>query len=120
MFDGQILIGGSSGPTLYSPWFSRRGDYLIATLQVISKSTNGSLDTIKVQVATKKREATGSGNIVAGDITIEGNNATLTESATWGPSVLEELVRFKFTVNSESEWWIFRMLDSVWYDAVGA
>ena len=120
MFDGQILIGGTSGPTIYSPWFPRQGDFLIATLQVISTAATGGTKTLKVEVATKNTEDTGDGTVVAGDLTIEANAASFTESNTWGPGVLKELVRFKFTISSDGDDWLFRMLDPVWYDAVQA
>ena len=120
MFNGQTLIGGTSGPTIYSPWFARQGDYLKATAQIVSKSSTVGGDQFLVEVMTKNREDAGNGTAVTGSIPIDGNDTELTVSNTWGPSVLKELVRFRFTVSSSSEWWVFRMLDNVWFDAASA
>lgn len=35
MFQAQLLIGATAG-TIYSPWFGRGGDWLRATLEVIT------------------------------------------------------------------------------------
>jgi hypothetical protein len=75
--------------------------------------------TIDVEVFTKNTEDTGDGSVVSPST---GSLASLTgvgqTSATWGPSTLKELVRYRYTVKSTSEWLVFRMLPPVWFDSV--
>ena len=109
MFQGQLLIRGSSDTKVYSPWMPRGGDYLRATAEYIAG--NGDLT---VSVYTKNKEETGDGTAVTGSISLTSAGRTTAEF-----TGLEELVRYEFTAGgSTSQWFLFRMLGPVWFDAV--
>jgi len=113
-----MLFGATEGTKVYSPWFPRQGDNAIMTLEVVAVSGA----TIKVEVLTKNSEDAGDGTIVTGvtgdaDITA----STVGRSDGEWDQVLEELVRYKFTVTNTTEKWVlFRMLPPVWFDTVDA
>ena len=110
MFEAQYLPAGVS---VLSPWFPRQGDFLKATVDLVSRTGSGE---ITVEVATKKKEDPGSGTVVAGQLVSSGIGQ---DSKQWGPDVLEDLVRYKFTAPI-GNWVLFRMLAPVWFDAVEA
>ncbi len=131
MFDAQTLQlqgTGSAGPStvLYSPWFSRGGDYGIFTLEVIKMSDSSSAFTLKVELVHKNSSDTGDGGspISGSDFSIAGNASTwrVSKDVTAG---FKELVRYKFTLSTTGSpastttlWATFRMLAAVWYDKV--
>ena len=115
MFQAQYLPAGSA---VYSPWFARGGDYLRATVEVVS--LNGSAG-ITVTVLTKKRDEYGDGAAVTGSIakTSVGRSTTTEFGGTTSATGLNDLVRYKFDPGSTSgEWVVFRMLAPSWFDAV--
>ena len=55
MFDAQLLFGAASlGTRAFSPWFPRRGDNMIATVDIIAVSGAN----LRVTVLTKAKEPT--------------------------------------------------------------
>ena len=122
MFDAQLLMTGPSGETVsvLSPWMSRGGDHMIATLDVVATNLGSMLGEFEVEVFHKDTETTGDG--VAATGTPIARDTVGRSSSEFGP--LEELVRFKFTISApsvESSFWAqFRMLSVVWFDAVTA
>lgn len=123
MFDSQILIAKSTSYSVYSPWMSRGGDYLQATLNIVAI---GGSPTLTVEVFTKNSEDSGDGES-SGSQSITGT-AVGVSSATWrsgaggggsSNATLEELVRYRFTISgSAGDWVAFRMVSPVWFDAV--
>lgn len=119
MFEAQLLIRGSSALTIYSPWFPRQGDSLRATLEVVAIAGTGT--SINVEVFTKNSEDAGDGTDAAAGTDINRTSAGR-ETVEWLKS-LEELVRYKYTVDSTNDpaaWVLFRMLPPVWFDSVKA
>ncbi len=120
MFDAQYL---PQGTTVYSPWFPRQGDSVTCTLDIvaISGSTN-----LTVELYTKNSEDEGPGENADDTISITGNSAGQATPKTWvgvsgtGAKGPKELVRYKFSSASGSGWYLFRMLDPVWFDDVKA
>ena len=55
MFEAQLLLKGSSGTAVHSPWFPRQGDSVRCTLDVVSI---GGAGTVTVTLFTKKSEDT--------------------------------------------------------------
>lgn len=119
MFQGQLLNFNSS---VYTPWMSRRGDFLRATAELLDVSSTG---TLTVEVFTKNSEDPGNGTDAdtSKDISLSSGNPL--DTTEWGPHTgaapqgLQELVRFKFTCGGSSgDWVLFRMLPAVWFDAV--
>jgi hypothetical protein len=112
-----------TGSTVYSDWFPRCGDYLIATLELI-RANSAKID---VAVLTKNYEDTGPGTIVSAGITIVLSSPGRAYNE-WSPSTgigLKELVRYRFTCTVQSGFGatssaLFRMLSPVWFDAVTA
>jgi hypothetical protein len=106
---------------IYSPWFPRRADNLIATLDLIVAKTSELL----VFAFTKNLSDRGNGTVV--DV---GTLITLSSpgraQVEWGPDTgigLKELVRYKFvchpqTVVVPNPCAVFRMLSPVWFDTV--
>jgi hypothetical protein len=120
VFQAQLLIGATSG-TIYSPWFERRGDWLRATVEVIT--VVGSTG-ITVTVLTKDKDEVGDGTAItaassdmaqttAGRKTAEYGNAS-----SGNANGIKQLVRYKYNPGTNnSEWVLFRMLPPVWFDA---
>ena len=131
MFDAQTIQlqgTGSANPStvVYSPWFSRGGDYGIFTLEVIKMSGTTSAFKLKVEFVHKNTSDTGDGGnpIASTDITIDGSESPTREQkdVTAG---FKELVRYKYTLTTTDSpattttmWAVFRMLSPVWYDKV--
>ena len=121
MFEAQLLIRNQwaqDDVELYSPWFGRGGNYLTATVDVVDFD-GGKSNKIEVDVVTKKSEETGDGDVVGTAIAATGTGRFRNE---YGPGVLEDLVRFRFTIpgGGAGDWVLFRMLGLVWFDAVEA
>jgi hypothetical protein len=118
MFEAQLLIAKGDGNdySVFSPWMPRGGDNLTATLEVIERDSA----TLTVRVFTKNSEDVGAGSDADVSKTISGGAAGRSDE-TWS-GVLKELVRYKFTVSSETagQWILFRMLSPVWFDDVKA
>ena len=116
MFEGQILVcDGDGSYSVFSPWFPRGGDNLLATLEVIERDTA----TLTVRVFTKNSEDSGDGDDADSSVTISGGAPGRTTEEWEGN--LEELVRYKFTVaGTTGKWTLFRMLPPVWFDDVEA
>src|SRR5262245_32959942 len=106
--------GTAQACNVYSPWFERRGDNLIATVDLIA--INGSSG-ISIGVYTKAKNTAGDGTQVGSNFnqtTAGRNSATFTGG-------LNELVRFKFSPGATAgEWILFRMLPIVWFDTAKA
>ena len=124
MFDAQILIAGSSSYSIYSPWFSRGGDNLRASAQILVGDAN-----ISVHVFTKNSEDVGNGMDVNSNVELSLTTPGSTVvTAEWGPNTtsgsaggLEELVRYKYTVTGTAGTSaLFRMLSPVWFDTINA
>ena len=118
MFDAQLLMGkGTEAVSVYSPWFSRRGDSLIATLDIVA--LDGAFTTLTVDVFTKNSQDTGDGTNANALVSIVSGSVGPSR-ATW-EGVLEEMVRYKFTLReAQPNWVLFRMLEPAWFDAVKA
>ena len=113
MFEAQMLFKGC---TVYSPWFPRRGDNVIITLDFIARSGT----TVAVSLFTKNTEDPGDGGLVAGGPVISTTSLTQTPYTQTGE--LLELVRYQFEVTGTNayDWALFRMLPPVWFDTVKA
>ena len=119
MFDAQYLPQGS---IVYGPWFPRQGDSVTCTLDMVAIS--GAI-TLTVELFTKNTEDQGDGENAdpSSPTTAITASATGRASATWigtdseGP---KELVRYKFSSTGSGGWFLFRMLDPVWFDDVKA
>lgn len=108
---------------MYSAWFPRRRDYLIATAELIAASSAK----VDVYVFTKNFKDSGNGtNVnVSTSITLTSPGRAYNE---WRPdtgSGLKELVRYKFVCTVQNPAGpnpsaLFRMLSSVWFDAARA
>lgn len=125
MFEAQRLFKDDS---VFSPWFPRGGDILIATVDVIDIPASGG--TLTVKVFTKTADDPGDGDDAAGVAGTEISRTSaegagqedqewVAESLTPG---LEDLVRYKFTftASAATDSVLFRMLAPVWFDAVSA
>ena len=118
MIDGTLLFAGT---TVYSPWFPRQADMLRVTAECIARS-NAS---VRIDLYTKNQEEPGDGDPVYSSTYIElGDDIRPTvewKTESTGDGV-EQLLRFKYTVTSESsnDWILFRLLPAVWFDAVNA
>jgi len=114
MFHAQLLKSGSN---VYGPWIERKGDNLIARADAVDLAVGA---TLTVRLFTKNIEDTGNGDEVWSGTTIQltspgrGVARWLSNSGIG----IKELVRYKF--EPSSGWALFRMLDPVWYDSVGA
>ena len=113
MFEAQYL---ASGDSVYGPWMERRGDNVIATLDLIA---NDSDLVITVEVYHKDREETGDGAAATGTAisasTIERHDTEYTG--------LKELVRLKIaTAASDADPFppLMRALEPVWFDSLAA
>lgn len=124
MFEAQLLIGGDTGEdvrSVYSPWFARGGDYMIATVEVVQISADITLETT---VFTKNSEDTTDGAVVDAAIVIAQTAVGRMDdqwNATTGTG-LKELVRYRFTTTtgleaSSLQWVLFRVLPPVWFNA---
>lgn len=114
-----FLNGGSV--EVFSDWFVRRGDYLIATADFVSEFDNGVLE---VRAYTKSRSDPGDGTEVSAGTKITASVVGRRSSAEWSPRTgtgLSELVRFGYKCSTPSgSWVLFRMVTNVWFDAVKA
>ena len=119
MFDAQLLIakanGGENDYIVLSPWFRRQADNAVFTGEVVELD-GGQVD---VTVMTKNSEDAGDGTDVSGTISL-GTTKGCDDEAFIG--VLEEMVRYKFTVpnGTAGNWVLFRMLPPVWFDSAEA
>lgn len=113
MLLGQTVVASNDDPgtVLYSPWFPRQGDRLVAVIEVMKVSALSGNVTITVAVETKNREDSD-----AAPTGIGTNNRT-------GVGMLEvvatgalELVRLKYTLlgGSGDEWAHFRANPPLW------
>ncbi len=126
----KFLVGQSSnyaylGATfgnIASPWLRVRGDFIRATVELIAASLIG----VKVNLYTKNENQVGPGQSVDSTqaITLSSPSRVTTE---WGSNTgigLKQLVRFVFSPyiatppTPANGWCVFRMLPSVWFDAV--
>lgn len=121
MINAQLLTAGC---TIYSPWFPRGGDSMIATIDVVAINAAQ----IVVKVFTKSIDDTGDGHNANTSVSIS-RTGTGRAPAEWlsTPSTgLQELVRYEFTVTEDFvpggdvAWVLFRMLTPVWFDVVAA
>jgi hypothetical protein len=117
MFEAQYLFYSDS---VYSPWFPRRGDNVLVTLDLIAIS-GGQL---VVQLFTKNTENSGDGNDadVGGTTKIDTSTVgrtTVQWLSTLTPGLLE-LCRYKFSWDHASAGAraFFRMLPPLWFDSV--
>lgn len=112
MFDAQYIFEGES---LLSPWLSRRADNLTIYLQVLKLSSSST--SLIVEVLEKDTADTGSGTPVPGSQEID-----TTESGVFSSSMVgvKQLVRYKMSLGSSSgsNYALFRVLPSVWFDSV--
>jgi len=115
MFDAQLLMGSTA---VYSPWFPRQGDSMTVTCELVAVS--GESVNLTVTVYTKKADASGNGTLVSGAGSIVVNDGQLVDYDQYEGN-LEDLVRYKFTTASGvTNWWLFRMRDPIWYNAINA
>ena len=121
MFDGQLLFPGAAGAALsfYGPWFSRGGDNLRVTVDIIQRVSSQ----LTIRVFTKNSEDTGDGSDAdVGTSIVASATGRATAEWTSGTAGLKELVRYKYTVQSTGtgagDWILFRMLAPVWFDTV--
>ncbi len=122
MFDSQLLITKSDGSavSVFSPWVSRGGDYVLATLDLVQTNMGSLLGALDVRVFHKNSQDSGDGSQVGSTpISRDTPGRTTTE---FGP--VKELVRYKFTISAigmeATGWALFRILSPVWFDAVKA
>lgn len=118
MFDAQLLHAAASDTTeVYSPWFGRGSDNARFTLDLVDLDSGSK---ITVEVYHKNADETGDGTLYSGTSIAENGKGRSTEEWTG----LREMVRYKFTVQSElpdtASWVLFRMLPPVWFDTVDA
>ena len=124
MFDAQtIQMQGTTSTDLFSPWFSRGGDYGLFTLEVIKMSTTSADLILTVQMVQKNTSVTGNGTNVGSSFNRNGSHIASTPRITSDITAgFEELVRYKFTLSNASgsgtNWAVFRMLSPMWYDKV--
>lgn len=77
--------------------------------------------TLTIDLFTKNTEDAGDGtNADAGTSISVGGTGRITVEWTSGTAILEELVRYRFTVTGSnvSDWVLFRILPPVWFDSV--
>jgi hypothetical protein len=137
MFDAQTINlqgTGSANPStvVYSPWFSRGGDYGLFTVEGL-KFSNTADDHLKLKVDMVHKPVSEPGNgddIANSTFSVAGNAATTRvtmdmSTAVSGFTGFKELVRYKFTLTTTDSpattvglWAIFRMFAPVWYDKV--
>lgn len=123
MFQAQMLTanGTAGGSDVYSPWFPRGGDNMIATVEIISMS--GSSPTgLTVEVWTKAKSDAGDGS---GPLTNTASTTSFGSTSTAGrysatyAANLNELVRYKFKPGTtDGKWVLFRMLPPSFFDTV--
>lgn len=116
MFQAQMLTanGSAGGSDVYSPWFARGSDNMIATVEIISMS-GASPTGLTVEVYTKAKASTGDGTPVGSSF---GSTTTVGRyTATF--TGLNELVRYKFKPGTtDGKWVLFRMLPPSFFDTV--
>lgn len=115
---GEILLLRPN-TTIFSSWYVRRGDNLIATLDLFA--VTGLQLTVKGR--TKNLRATGNGQeIDAGSRIVASSTGRF--AVEWGPETgigVKELVRLEFSTGasaSVSPFVIFRMVPSVFFDTI--
>ena len=118
MFEAQLLRANANSSTLvYSPWMPRGADSAILTVDLVALDSGSK---VTVEVFHKNSEDTGDGTLFSGVSAVRNSKGRT--SSTWAG--LKELVRYRFTCNSELEdtasWILFRMLPPVWFDSVVA
>lgn len=114
MFQAQYLPGGT---TIYSPWFPRGGDYMVATVEVAAADAAGTV--LTVQVLSKDKSDFGDGlALTTPTFTQTGAGRTsVTFGGTTAAAGMKDLVRFSFSCPS-AKWVLFRMLPPSWFDAI--
>lgn len=113
MFEAQLLIAKGSNYSVYGPWFPKGGDSAKFMVDVVEVDINFGA-TLTIEVLTKNTEDTGDGSSIASQ---NVNSVGITPFNLTTESTIEELVRYRYTVNSGSgDWFLFRMLAPVWYD----
>src|SRR5436853_791084 len=96
MFDAQLLYGATSpGLQVYGPWFQRRGDNAIFTIDFI-----GGAASVKVEVFTKALADTGDGTQVSGSFSATSSSSPPQVSGSF--SGFKELVRYRYSVTDAS------------------
>lgn len=125
MFEAQLINAKSSASVVvYSPWFSRQGDYMRATVEVINATTNCTL--VTTLFSKDSEDPSNGAEVSAGQAISQTGPAAGLTTTEWRPSTgtgINELVRYRFTVTQTgvaSEWILFRGLPPVWFDAVQA
>jgi hypothetical protein len=110
MIIGQTLMGSSSN--YFSPWFPRQGDAAVFSAQIIAISGTS---TLTVVVETKNTTETDASASQPANGTFSGTSASVITSGSTAVSGLDELVRFKYTVNNAaSAFCHFRVLPPAW------
>lgn len=106
---------------MFGDWQPRKGDYLIATADFVAEFDNAQLE---VRAYTKRRTDPGNGVEVHSGTKILASLTGRRASAEWSPRTgigLSELVRFGYKCSTPAgSWVLFRMVESVWFDAVKA
>jgi hypothetical protein len=112
----MLIVGASNATTkVYSPWFSRGGDNLRVSAELVA--VNGA--TITVKVYSKPSDATTSldGTLISpvtSDIALSTVGRDTKEYVG-----LFELVRYGFECSGTTgQWALFRALPPVWFDTV--
>ncbi|MBK6942896.1 MAG: hypothetical protein IPH13_22210 [Planctomycetes bacterium] len=112
-----ILEGGATG--VYGEWQERRGDYVIATVDLVGEFDNGVLE---VRAYTKAKSDTGNGTEVDSNTKITASQTGRRASVEWNPATgigLSDLIRFSYKCRTAAGSWVtFRALPCVWFDAV--
>lgn len=123
MFEAQLLIAKETAYSVFSPWFPRGGESVIATLDVVA--VDGAANLLTVELYSKNSEQSGDGQDAEASTSIGSDATPGRKAATWdandssNPADILELVRYKFTISdSAGKWVLFRMLPPVWFDAV--
>ena len=113
MFQAQYLFGGDS---MYSPWMARGGDRARVSAELIERNNTDELHFLGY---TKNKDEAGDGTFLSGEprIILTGVGQ---ETVEW--TGLKELVRYRVVGASsdEGDFWMFRLLPMIWFDAVDA
>jgi hypothetical protein len=108
--------------SVYSPWIDKQADNIRATVDVLAVIQTK----LVIQLFTKSEHAAGSGIEVDSTRTITTSTVER-RLQEWGSATdngLRGLIRFQFTASvtlssGVSNYIMFRMLKSVWFDTVG-